>query len=284
MLSITANIAFPLFLLAVGYAFVQVVGNYNLGDLMSSPPPGQPLSMSVATTMVAGGFIIGAVMTPDIARFLTKSSQVFWMVLISTFVGELSMCLIAVLMAHAVKSADVVTIMLSLGGWLAASIVVFSTLKINDINLYSSSLGVTTALNAFFKRKFDRSMITIVVGIVGTLLSALGIMDHFVGFLVFLGIAVPPIAGIVVVDYYLLKRDRQILDESRKQDQLPATCERWNPIAITAWVIAFAIGYFVQWGIPALNSLLVACVAYYVMTIIYNMTKGTFHFTRTANV
>lgn len=43
----------------------------------------------------------------------------------------------------------------------------------------------------------------------------LGILDNFVGFLIYLGIAIPPVAGIMVVDYYLLKRDRRELDTTR---------------------------------------------------------------------
>ena len=38
--------------------------------------------------MVAGGFIAGAICTPDYARFLKNGTQVFWMTLIGTFVGE----------------------------------------------------------------------------------------------------------------------------------------------------------------------------------------------------
>jgi cytosine permease len=274
MLSYTANIALPLFLLAVGIATVKMLSNTNISTLLTSTQPGPSMSLSVGTTMVAGGFIVGAVMTPDICRFLSNSKQVFWMILISTFVGELSMCMIAVLMAHAVKSSDIMTIMYSLSGWLGVAIVIFSTVKINDINLYSSSLGLTTVLSTIFKKKFNRSTITVVIGIFGTLLSAIGIMNYFVAYLTFLGVFVPPIAGIMVVDYFILKRDRTVLDEARQNGNLPDSCESWNPITIISWLCAFMVGYFVKQGISSLNSIITAVVTYYVLMKIYAAFKG----------
>lgn len=264
-LSYTANIALPLFLLAVGIAAYHMLADASIGQLMSTPPAGPELPMNVAITMVTGGFIVGVATTPDISRFVTTWKQVFWMTLISTFVGELSICLIAVLMAHAVKSPDVVTIMISLSGWLGASIVLFSTVKINDINLYSSSLGLTNALNIFFKKDFNRGTMTIVVGLLGTVMSVAGIIDQFIGFLVLLGVVIPPVVGVIFVDYFILKRSRRELDESRATGELPAHCELWNPVSIIAWVVGFLVGYFVTgFGVPSINSLIVAGLVYFI--------------------
>ena len=44
----------------------------------------------------------------------------------------------------------------------------------------------------------------LVSGAVGTGLAMLGITDHFIEFLEWLGVIVPPIAGIYLVDYFLL--------------------------------------------------------------------------------
>lgn len=265
VLSATANIFVPLFIAAVLFAAVKMLSGQNIGQFLYSAAPGPALSFGVATTMVAGGFMIGAVTTPDLSRFMKSGKDVFWMTLIGTFVGELGMNLIAVLMAHAVRSSNVVDIMLSLTGWLGAAIVIFSTIKLNDINLYSSSLGITTLFDALFNIKLSRVTATWAIGIIGTVLSIIGILNYFVGFLTLLGVAVPPVAGIVVVDYYILKRHRKVLDESRAKEELPKECEKWNPITMISWVVAFLVGYFVKdFGIPAINSLVVAAVLYYV--------------------
>lgn len=269
----TANIALPAFLVAIAISTVQMFKGHNILDLIASPAPGPALSLATGATMVAGSFIIGAVISPDICRFLKKGKDVFWMTLISTFVGELSMCLLAVLMAHAIKSSDIMKIIFSLSGLIGVIIVIFSTIKVNDINLYAASLGTTTAMNAFFKRKFDRGSITIILGVIGTFLSVIGVINYFVSFLVVLGVTIPPVAGIISIDYFILKRDRAVLEESKEKGELPKQCETWNPIAIIAWTTGSLVGYFVKGGIPSINSLITACAVYYLVMKIYAIVQ-----------
>lgn len=266
VLSYTANIALPLFVLAVLYAFGHMIAGNNLSALLASPAPGPALPMATAITMVAGSYMVGAVITPDMSRFVRTGKDVFWMTLVSTFVGELGFCLIAILMTHAVKSSDIVTIMLSLSGWLGAGIVIVSTVKINDINLYSASLGITNFVDSLFNIKLNRAKVTLFVGFIGTILSILGILNYFVNFLTLLGVLFPPVGGILITDYFILKRQRRILDESRAKGSLPATVEVWNPMTIVAWVAGAGFGYFVtNFGIPSVNSLLVGALVYYLL-------------------
>ncbi|WP_018085001.1 purine-cytosine permease family protein [Desulfurispora thermophila] len=270
MLSYTANIAVPGFLLALGIATYQLLSKYDLNTLLNSSPPGQQLSLGVAVTMVAGGFMVGAVVTPDLSRYNRNAKDVFWMTLLSIFAGELLITFLAVLMAHAVKSADVITIMLNLGGWTAAALVIFSTIKINDLNLYAASLGISNFLDAVFGIKMSRAILTIIIGTLGTLGSVLGILDKFVNFLIILGTAIPPVGGIMVVDYFILKRYRHELAESMNQGCMPEVVEDWNPIALISLVAAFIIGYFYKGGLnPALNSLLVGMISYYGLMKLY---------------
>ncbi|HGN1706539.1 TPA: cytosine permease [Providencia rettgeri] len=272
-LSITANISTPLFLFALGWATYNLLSGQDIGVLINDTEPAGPLmTMPAAITMVAGGFIIAAVTTPDISRFMKGPKDVFWMTLIGTFFGELLVNMIAVLMALSLRTSQVFDLMMALTGLLGASIVIFSTIKMNDINLYSSSLGFSTLLNAMFNKRFDRRYLTWVIGIFGTIASMLGILDNFIGFLIYLGIAIPPVAGIMVIDYYVLKRDRKELDVTRAQGVLPSSCEAYNPITLFVWLIAVIVGwgtselgpFNTDFGIPALNSLLTSAVAYWI--------------------
>jgi cytosine permease len=178
--------------------------------------------------------------------------------------GEYTIGLIGVLLAHALKSQDVIEIVTTTSGFLGTLILITATLKINDWNLYSSSLGFVNSLDTLLGRRVDRALITIVVGAIGTFLSAVGILEQFVPFLTALGVVVPPIAGIMVVDYYLLRRHREPLGESASAGTLPARQEQLNPVAIFAWAAASVVGFAVQWGIPTLNALICAAVLYYV--------------------
>ncbi|MFD0047870.1 purine-cytosine permease family protein [Actinomycetes bacterium NPDC127524] len=274
LLSMTAKIAVPAFLLVVGFGIYQVLSDYSVMSLIGTPPPGEALSLGVGATMVAGGFMIGAVITPDFSRFARNGKDVFWMTTIGTIVGEMGVGMVAVLMAHAAKTNDVVSIMLQTSGWLGAAVVVFSTIKINNLNLYSSSLGFTNIIDSLFKVKVNRAIVTLVIGVIGTVLSIMGILDRFVGFLVLLGIMIPPIAGIMVVDYFVLKTYRKALDESREKGTLPAEPEKINPITLVAWAAGFGGGYFISVGIPSINSLLISGIVYYAGVLTVKAYQG----------
>ena len=272
-----ATIFVPIFIAVVLYATWVILQYHSLAELVSMAPPGAALSLGAATTMVAGGFIAGAICTPDYARFLKGGTQVFWMTLIGTFIGELGMNLLAVMLAHATGTENVVDLMMATSGIIGVIIVVASTVKLNDINLYSSGLGLMTLINALFNKSVKRNVIIWALGIVGTFLSVIGIINFFTDFLVLLGVAIPPVAGIMVIDYYVLKRSRKRLDESRAKGELPSKVETWNPVAILSWVAGFIVGEVTSIfniGIPGLNSLVLAGVLYWaIMRIMANVKK-----------
>ena len=211
------------------------------------------------------------------------------MTLIGTFVGELGMNLLAVLLAHATGTNNVVDMMMATSGVIGVLIVVASTVKLNDINLYSSSLGLSTMINALFNRKLNRDALVWGLGIVGTFLSVIGIINYFTGFLTLLGVAIPPVAGVMVVDYYILRRGRKDLEATREAGTLPESVEKWNPVALAVWIIGFAVGEVTSIysiGIPGLNSLIVSGILYWVNMVVYAKVKGveTVEFARTKQV
>jgi cytosine permease len=272
-LSWTAKIAVPGFLLVVAYGMYNVLQQHSLTDLLSSPAPGSILSLGTAATMVAGSFMVGAIITPDMSRYSRSKKDVVWIIVIGTFLGELGINIIGIIMAHAARSSDVLDIMLKTAGWVGAAIGVFATVKINDFNLYSSSLSVTNVIDTIFKRKVNRGIVTLIIGLIGTFLSAWGILGQFQGFLVFLGVWIPPIAGIIIVDYFVLKTSRSSLDAARLEGKLPTTSYGINPIALVAWLVGFVFGYFIKFGIPSITSLIVSSIVYYIGMRLFKKAK-----------
>src|SRR3989442_4058816 len=147
-LSWTAGLTVPTFVGVVGYGMYRVLTVESVSELMHSPPPGPEITLMTGATMVAGGFMLGAVVTPDIARFCRSGKDVFWMTLISTFLGELGIGLAAVLLAHAARTPDVISIIFNVAGWIGVTVVSLATVKINDVNLYGSSFHLTDVIQA----------------------------------------------------------------------------------------------------------------------------------------
>lgn len=257
-----ANITVPLFLVLVGWSIISELSNHSFGDLLTSPAPGPTMSVWQGTAIVAGGLIVGAIITADMTRFNRSKADVVKQTVLGVTLGEFVIGLSGVLLAHAAQSGNIVAIVTSSVGLVGLIIVITGTLKINDWNLYSSTLGLVNFISTAFGKNLHRVTTTIVLGVVGSVLAAAGILSQFTEFLIILGVAFPPIAGIMVAEYFLVRRWRGELDASRAEGRLPQTSPRIVPVTLVIWVISSLVGYFVTWGIPAISSLVLSIVLY----------------------
>ncbi|MEU6740664.1 cytosine permease [Streptosporangium sandarakinum] len=267
-MALFAKIVTPLFFGLVAWSVVTTLMDHPIAELISSPPPGEHMPLAVAATAIAGGYMTGAIVSPEMTRYNRKGVHVLVQSTASMVLSEYIVGLTGVLLGHLVKSNEVSHIVLSTSGVIGVAIVLMSTAKINDWNLYGSSLGVVNFFQVVFGRRLHRGAVTIVLGLAGTLLSAVGIMTHFTDFLSVLGVAIPPIGGILVAEYWIVRRLRRPLDETRAAGTLPGTSPTWVPLSLVIWMVAFCVGKYVTVGIPALNSLGTAFVLYSVLGLL----------------
>lgn len=270
-----AYVTVPAFLALCVWAVSAELGKHDIGALMSEGPVGEPISLAAGATIVAGGFIVGAVMTPDMSRFNRSVGDVVKQTIVGVTLGEYFVGIIGVLLAHALKvqladAGSVIGIIQTSTGTIGVIVLIISIVKINDWNLYPSTLGITNAFQTLFGVRVNRVTVTLILGVAGTLLSIFNITSSFIEFLMLLGILFPPIAGIMIVDYFILKTWRKELDESRAQGELPKQADSFVLAGIVAWVVGGAVGYFTGEagiGIPAVNSLAATMVAYYALGV-----------------
>ncbi|CAK9886086.1 MAG: Cytosine permease [Candidatus Erwinia impunctatus] len=261
-LKYTAKIAVPLFICNVLYISWTLFSHppATISDIAS-----EPLTISAGVTLVVGGAIVASLITPDITRYSRSGTSVFWTILLTIFLGEYLVNGLAIYLALKLNTADVVTMMSQASAGIGFLVVVFSTLRINDLNLYSSSLGVANVIEAVTKKRISYLVLTLFIGLLSTLLSMWGILDRFVDFLTLLGIFFPPVIGVMLTDYYLLKTDRKVLEETRQSGKLPAETKTIGGNAIFASLCGGTVGYWITAGIPALTSLLAGCFCYAVL-------------------
>lgn len=259
-----AYVTVPAFLVLVAWSIGGTLLHQDVGALVASPPAGPTVSLLQGTTLVAGGFIVGAVITPDMTRFNRSAADVVKQTVVGFTVGEYLIGMSGVLLAHAVRSADVITIVTSSVGWVGTLVIILGTLKINDWNLYSSGLGLVNFAGTVLGRTVNRGVVTLVLGVVGSLLAAVGILQGFVGFLTVLGVAFPPIAGIMVAEYFVVRTWRGELERSREAGTVPESAPTWVPATLVIWLVAALLGGLVSWGLPSINSLVAAFVLYVV--------------------
>lgn len=273
-----AWVTVPAFVILCLWSVLSELQKHSLGELVSSPPPGEPISLAAGATFVAGGFIVGAIFTPDMSRFNRTPADVVKQTVVGVTLGEFFVGVIGVLLVHAVKGASenpsmVVAIIQGTVGPIGVLILCVSIIKINDWNLYPSGLGLTNAIHGLFGIRLNRAWVTAILGLVGSVLSAFGISQSFAGFLSELGILFPPIAAIMIADYFVVRSWRKELSESHERMALPSIAPSIVPAGLIAWAVGWAFGKFtflipgflMPFHIPAVTSLLVAFVVYIIV-------------------
>lgn len=254
----TAYLTVPAFLILAGVCVLTELGRHDLGALLTDAPPGPQLTLVQAVTLVAGQFMVGAVITPDMTRFNRSPGDVVRQTVVGITLGEWVIGSAGVLLAHAVRSSDVSAIVTSSTGLIGTVVIVAAALKVNDWNLYVSSLGLANFLATVTGRGFHRARLSVVLGVLGSVLGAVGILSGYTGFLNLLAVAFPPIPAIMVAEYFVVRRWRGELAGSG----LPATSPTWVPATLVVWLLAALAGRFVTIGLPSVNALVVGFLLY----------------------
>ncbi|PKH21937.1 cytosine permease [Enterobacterales bacterium CwR94] len=268
-LRITARIAVPIFIALIAWIAWQTLATDHAIPL--APTVGKEMmNINAGITLVVGGAILASLMTPDLTRYSKNGKHVFGVTLATIILGEFIINGLAIFIARKLNTGDIMSIITIASGTLGLFAVIFSTLRVNDLNLYSSALGIINAIESTTGKKLKYTTITLCLGILGTTLSVLGILDHFVDFLNLLGVIVPPALGVMLTEYFVLKKYSVELERSRQSGEMPAHTQLSGWPAILATLLGGYVGFTFTWGIATLNSFVVACAAYVLLEALYS--------------
>lgn len=254
----TAYVAVPAFLLLLLWLVLTKVD--DLPKALSSEAPGAPIGMLTAVTLVTGSFIVGAAIAPDMTRFNRNERDVVKQTILGITLGEWVISLAGVVIAHGLGTTDIMSVIGRSSGWIGALVVVTAVLKINDWNLYSASLGLVNFFDAVFAVRVSRAQVTVMVGCAGSFLAAAGIVHQFSHFLVLLGVVFPPVTGIMIAEYYVVRRWRNEIISTRPR--VPRSAPSWVPATVVIWPAAAIVGELLPFGQSSVNSLVVAFALY----------------------
>jgi cytosine permease len=244
-------ITVPLLLLLSIWGLAVGVSNYGGWNEIFNFTPAQPFSWVLGFTIMVGWFAAGICVAPDIQRygkptFLNSfKASAFGVVpagLLLTGTGAV--------MAIAAKNPDLTAAMSKIGlGVPGLILLILATWTTNVLNVYSGGLAIT---NIFGLKSKDRTKMTIILAAIGVLLGLIGIMERLQPFLIVLTILLPPYMGVVIADYFVLKRHDVY----------------HNPIswpAVIAWGAGALTATFVKLGIPFINGIIVSFVLFLVL-------------------
>jgi len=239
----------PLKLALLLWAFLRAIEG-GLGPVMAYQPA-SAVPLGTGISMVAGGLIVGAVLSPDVCRLATTPARAAWACVVAYGLAFPAVLLLAGLPSIATHERDIVKLMLALGlGWPAMLTVVLAAWSTNSFNLYSTSLvGVSLWPGA------PSGRIALAAGAAGTLLGLAGVSQALVPYLVWLSIGIPPIAGVYLVHAWLC---------GAATPSPPGV--RWR--AFVSWAVGSgwaALDPILGWSIspvPALDALALSALAH----------------------
>ncbi len=231
---------FALLILCIAMTYL-VFQQYGWG-MLSQIPRKRDFPFMVGMDLVIAMPISWLPLVSDYSRFAKDSKRSFWGTWIGYFIISSWMYLLGLMASLATQSPDpsevVMNLMLKFGWAIPALVIVlFSTFTTTFLDIYSTAIS---GLNIFPKLG-ERAGILIggILGIIAAIIFPT-ILDYE-HFLLFIGAMFCPMFGVVLADYFLLRKGVLYV-----QDLYRPEGQYWfkgglNPHAIIAWAIGFAI-------------------------------------------
>jgi cytosine permease len=258
-INILATLLVPVLVVVTYQLIAGSIAVTPLDELMRSTVADE-ISFGDGVSAVVGAIIVGAVILPDITRFIRHWYGAIYAVVLSYLFIELIVMGAGALASTSLNDEDLLNIMITLGiGWAAFVIVILGSWVLNSLNLYSTMLSVESTAPAL-----DNRVLIVVLGALGTVAAFMNILDHFLSFLFYLSIVFVPVSGVIAVDYLVLRK--RAYHEDRIALEVPV-----RPLAVGAWVFGALIALVASWdwvtlsGIAAIDAMLVSALSYYLL-------------------
>jgi cytosine permease len=262
-------ISIPLFLILGVWVAGDAASHTTWAAITSYPGAHGHASMAMGAglTVVVALFVDAGTVTADFNRwaktprdsFLSAFSAFPFANIVAMLVGGVMTAALAVPNANPFGADNMFGYLNHLQtGWLSVLAFIFLYLNLGSVCshcLYNSATGWSRITGSHMR------VAAVILGVIGIVVAAGNIWAFFIQWLGLLGVLVPPIGAIVLVDQYIARPGAEVDADFR-------------PMAFLAWVIGSAVGLIVENGAPqfstAICSMLVGGVAYWALSA---MTK-----------
>jgi cytosine permease len=223
------------------------------------------MSMGVGLTVVIALFIDAGTVTADFNRWaptpassLAATFSAFpFANLIAMLVGGVMTAALAVPNANPFGADNMFGYMNGAHlAWLSVLAFLFLYINLGSVCshcLYNAATGWSRILGTHMR------VMAVALGAIGIVVAAGNVWAFFIQWLSLLGILVPPIGAIILIDQYLLRPEAGISAD-------------WRPAPFIAWAIGSICAFIVENGFPglstAISAAVVAGIAYYALAML----------------
>ncbi len=277
-INILSTLLIPVLVVVTALFTKAAFVNHSLTDFLAMGTPARAagenaMSIGDGISWVVGAIIIGAIILPDITRFIREKSGAVYTAIICYLIVQLLVMFAAGLAgvssdvfesyfdAEGVSRTDVILkLMLDVNLGLGAFIIIIAgSWVLNSLNLYSAVLSTKATFP-----KLNSKWLTIGLGSVGVVAALLNILGAFEVFLWYLSIIFIPVAGVLIIDRFFIRPKTYNLETLADNNNL-------NIPAFTAWVIGAVVAILADrgtipnlTGIGAMDALLLSAALYFV--------------------
>lgn len=223
-------VSIPLLMIIMTIGTVLAVKKYGLAG--ADDDVIQTMSFLGGVGLSFNFYAVGTITAADITRFQRTRKDTINSVLWGVFPMGVITLVLGALLTKIADNYDISMVLIAVGvPVMGVTALILSTWTTNSTNAYSSGLDLVMAFNIPDNRRRE---VTIVAGIVGTVLGALGILNHVEGFLSFLSFLVCPIGGVMIADYW-------IVGKGKVENWHPV--EGFNKIGVISWALGAVLAY-----------------------------------------
>lgn len=207
----------------------------------------------------------------DYARFSRKTIPAFWNTWWGYFVVSSWMYVLGLAATLVTGETDPGVMILMMMGKIGLAVpalimVVFSTITSDFPDVYSATCSMMN-----ISQKVRAKTIMWIAGILSILVALVFPMEQYENFLLFIGAMFVPLFGVVLTDYFIIRKRKLAIEEIYKVDGEYWYFKGFNITALVSWALGFItfeiiamMKYAIGGSIP---SMIVAGVCYYLITV-----------------
>ena len=248
-----------LVLVGVYAAYTQISQAGGLQEFLAlseTTAASNPISKMDAINIVIGSWIVGAIVMPEYTRFAKRAWVAIAIPFIVMIIAQWFLQIIGSAGGIVSGQFDFTTYMRLQGVFIAALGLIGMSMALwttGDANLYLPVIQTSSVLRR------PQKVMTVICGILGTIVG-LVIYQHFIQFIDYLAVLLPPLIGPVIAHFYIVKKCKFNID---KLDDQPS----WNIAALLAYLVGASSKWWLVQDVlvSSLAGLLVSIVAYLVI-------------------
>jgi cytosine permease len=257
-LEVLSKVAVPAMTALIIISFV--VATKHVGGIkgLLEIEPKETMTLGAALTIVFGTFVSGGTQATNWTRFAKSAKIAVFASLVAFFIGNGLMIFAGAYGAIVYQEADIVNVLAIQGLLLIGIVMLFLNIwTTQDNTIYNFSVAGCNLV-----RSKNRKRMTLIGAAIGTILAIFGMYNWLIPYLILLGTFIPPIGGVIMADFFYKHRRKYPVMSDVK-------FKKFNFTGIAAYIAASAVAYFSP-GVPPINGILAAIVAYVLFDLLFS--------------